>query len=66
MVRRIVYMLVEVGRARLTEVAFEQALRSADLRQAGKLAPPQGLSLVQVTYPSVGAQRERFNEDESD
>lgn len=66
MVRRIVFMLVEVGRSRLAEDAFERAFRSADLKQAGKLAPPQGLSLVQVTYPSAGNRRERFNEDESD
>ena len=50
MVRRIVGMLVDLGRGLTSKTAFEQAFRSADLGQAGTMAPPQGLVLEAVFY----------------
>ncbi|MCU0512382.1 MAG: tRNA pseudouridine(38-40) synthase TruA [Anaerolineae bacterium] len=50
MVRRIVAMLVAVGRGRLPLTDFEVAFRQADLRQALPPAPPQGLFLESVQY----------------
>lgn len=52
MVRRIVAMLVDVGRGWQSEAAFREAFLAADLRRAAKPAPPQGLVLVAVRYPS--------------
>ncbi|MGQ9888132.1 MAG: tRNA pseudouridine(38-40) synthase TruA [Aggregatilineales bacterium] len=52
MARRIVGMLVDVGRGALTLAQFEAAFRAADLAQAGALAPPHGLALAQVRYGS--------------
>ncbi len=52
MVRRIVGMLVDVGRGRLSAEAFEARFRAADVSQAKTLAPPQGLVLVAVEYPT--------------
>jgi tRNA pseudouridine38-40 synthase len=50
MVRRIVQMLVDIGRGWRSVTAFEQAFRAANLRHAGRIAPPQGLILVAVRY----------------
>lgn len=50
MARRMVGMLVEVGRGALSVAQFEAALRAADLAQAGPLAPPHGLVLAAVRY----------------
>ncbi len=61
MVRRIVYMLVEVGRGWQTIETFETAFRSANLRLAGKLAPPQGLVLVEVRYAPNDQTTDRIN-----
>jgi tRNA pseudouridine38-40 synthase len=57
MVRRIVWMLVEVGRERLSLEAFQAAFLARDLSRSGKLAPPQGLILVEVRYPPLGTRR---------
>lgn len=51
MVRRMVWMLVDVGRGRSTVAEFEKAFRLANLKYAEKLAPPEGLVLVKVRYP---------------
>lgn len=51
MVRRMVRMLVDVGRGWHSIASFEQAFRQANLKYAGKIAPPQGLVLVEVRYP---------------
>jgi tRNA pseudouridine38-40 synthase len=51
MVRRVVGMLVEVGRGQLTVEAFESRFRRADLSLAQTVAPPQGLILEAVRYP---------------
>lgn len=50
MVRRLVGVLVEVGRGRLTLADFEALFRSAELVGAITLAPPQGLVLDTVRY----------------
>lgn len=51
MVRRMVGMMVAVGREQITLADFERIFRSADLSQAKHLAPPQGLVLEWVRYP---------------
>jgi tRNA pseudouridine38-40 synthase len=51
MVRRIVGMLVQVGQGRQSVEQFQQAFQQANLKFAGKPAPPQGLVLVAVKYP---------------
>jgi len=51
MVRRVVGMLVDVGRGLLSSAEFEAAFRKAELSQAGTIAPPQGLTLAAVRYP---------------
>jgi tRNA pseudouridine38-40 synthase len=50
MVRRIVGMLVEVGRGALSVAEFKTSFESADLAQARTIAPPQGLILTAVRY----------------
>jgi tRNA pseudouridine38-40 synthase len=50
MVRRIVGMVVDVGRGWITLEQFETAFRSAQIDHAVTVAPPQGLVLEQVTY----------------
>lgn len=49
-VRRMVGMLVDVGRGWLSVDEFETRFRSADLRQARRAAPPHGLILEAVRY----------------
>lgn len=50
MVRRLVGVLVEVGRGRLTQADFEALFRSAQVIGSIALAPPQGLVLETITY----------------
>lgn len=50
MVRRMVGMLVDVGRGAMTTTEFHERFEAADLSQAGTMAPPQGLTLVGVRY----------------
>ena len=50
MVRRIVGLLVEVGRGAQTEAQFEEAFLRAELVGGTPLAPPQGLVLEAVRY----------------
>jgi tRNA pseudouridine38-40 synthase len=51
MVRRIVGMLVDVGRGRRTVSQFEADFRLARLTPRWTIAPPQGLVLTRVIYP---------------
>jgi tRNA pseudouridine38-40 synthase len=51
MVRRIVGVLVEVGRGRLSLDAFRKALTSGAMVNGVTLAPPHGLVLESVRYP---------------
>ena len=53
MVRTIVGTLVEVGRGVQPEKWVSEVLASADRRQAGLTAPPQGLFLLWVTYDGI-------------
>lgn len=53
MVRNIVGSLVEVGRGKKNPDWISQVIASCDRRQAGPTAPPQGLFLLHVTYPST-------------
>jgi len=50
MVRRIVGMVVDVGRGWTTLEQFETAFRNAKIDHAVTVAPPQGLVLEHVTY----------------
>lgn len=50
MVRSIVGTLVDVGRGRRRAGEIRQIIAALDRSRAGALAPPQGLSLWQVTY----------------
>ena len=52
MVRGLVGTLVLVGRGRLNQADFEEMVAAADRRRAGPNAPPQGLTLIGVDYPS--------------
>ncbi|GAB4110761.1 MAG: tRNA pseudouridine(38-40) synthase TruA [Thermoflexibacter sp.] len=52
MVRAIVGTFLEVGCGRLSVQGFEQVIQSKDRRKAGRAVPPQGLYLVDVSYPS--------------
>lgn len=52
MVRRVVGMLVDVGRGMRTAAQFEAAFREAKLATAWTVAPPQGLFLEMVRYAS--------------
>ncbi len=51
MVRRVVGVLVEVGRGRLSLDHFQRALRSGVMVNGVTLAPPHGLVLESVRYP---------------
>lgn len=52
MVRNIVGSLLEVGSGRRSAAWFEEVLKGRDRRDAGATAKPQGLYLVNVTYPA--------------
>jgi tRNA pseudouridine38-40 synthase len=51
MVRRIVALMMRVGRGVMTVDEFEATFRRAELLGGVRLAPPEGLVLVEVTYP---------------
>ena len=55
MVRRIVALLVAVGRKQRSLSDFETAFRGADVKYALPPAPPQGLTLEAVTYVTDAA-----------
>lgn len=52
MVRAIVGTLLAVGQGRLTVDQFDEIIRARDRKQAGRAAPAEGLSLVEVGYPA--------------
>lgn len=52
MVRNIVGTLIEVGKGRFSTDDFVAILAARDRTRAGKTAPPHGLYLVRVVYPS--------------
>ena len=51
MARNIVGTVVEVGLGRFSPEDVKHLLKSRDRTRAGRTAPPQGLYLVQVSYP---------------
>ena len=51
MVRNIVGTLVEVGRGHMAPERVGEIIAARDRSQAGRTAPPQGLSLMRVEYP---------------
>jgi len=53
MVRTIVGTLLEVGRGKLSTEDFEAIIQSKKRTSAGKSAPPQGLFLTDVSYPTA-------------
>lgn len=58
MVRTIVGTMVEIGQKRMSLDQFEQIIQAKDRTVAGRAAPPNGLYLMEVTYPpEVLAQR---------
>jgi tRNA pseudouridine38-40 synthase len=59
MVRAIVGTLVQVGRGSWPPARAGEALRARDRRAAGPTAPPQGLTLVSVSYPRRPGSRPR-------
>jgi len=52
MVRAIVGTLLDVGQHRLSLTGFDQIIRNRDRKKAGRAAPADGLSLVEVGYPT--------------
>jgi len=52
MVRSIVGALVSVGQGRLTAAGVLEILRSSDRSRGSRLAPPGGLCLMSVRYPT--------------
>lgn len=50
MVRRIVWMHVEIGRGHMTLDEYETLFRRAELPTEGSIAPPEGLTLEYVKY----------------
>jgi tRNA pseudouridine38-40 synthase len=51
MVRRMVGLMVDVGRGRRTLAEFEAVFRAADIAGVRAMAPPHGLVLEKVHYP---------------
>lgn len=51
MVRAVVGTLFEVGSGKKTEEQFAEIIAAHDRCRAGHSVPPQGLSLVEITYP---------------
>ncbi len=54
MVRRVAFVLVEVGRGRLTATDLQTLLADADPNRLHGIAPPQGLCLTRVSYGVEG------------
>ena len=52
MVRAVVGTLLDVGRGKITVEDFRSIIESADRSSAGSSAPPQGLFLADIVYPS--------------
>jgi tRNA pseudouridine38-40 synthase len=58
MVRRMIGVLVEIGRGRLSEQDLKRFLNSKSNEPAKYTAPPSGLFLEQVIYPAEKLNRE--------
>ena len=68
MVRRMVYLLVEIGQGRREVAAVQRCLAGGPQPLLKGVAPPQGLALVFVEYPAAAVQdageQESLDEDE--
>jgi tRNA pseudouridine38-40 synthase len=62
MVRSIVGSLVEIGLGRMTITEFIDAFQAKDRGRIGWLAPPHGLTLVEVKYEQSDQQRDQSGE----
>jgi tRNA pseudouridine38-40 synthase len=62
MVRTIVGSLVEIGLGRMTIAEFIDAFQAKDRGRIGWLAPPHGLTLVEVKYERSDQQRDQSGE----
>lgn len=51
MVRAIVGTLMTVGQNRMSVTEFDEVIKARNRKQAGRAAPAEGLSLVEVGYP---------------
>lgn len=60
MVRRLVGLQVAVGSGKISLELFEQVFHSRDLSQNKWMAPPQGLTLINVKYPPEGISRKDY------
>ena len=59
MVRAIVGTLLDVGQGRLSGAEFDRIIDAKDRQRAGRAAPAEGLSLIEVGYPAeVFSQRQ--------
>jgi len=56
MVRTLVGEMVDIGLGKRTLAEFREAFQAADRRRARAMAPPHGLTLMEVTY---GTENER-------
>ncbi len=54
MVRAVVGMMVDIGTGKRRAGEMASVLRARDRGAAGRLAPPHGLTLWEVTYPDLG------------
>ncbi|QKZ13384.1 tRNA pseudouridine(38-40) synthase TruA [Spirosoma sp. KUDC1026] len=52
MVRAVVGTLLAVGQGQLSVASFDDIIRARDRKRAGRAAPADGLSLVEVGYPA--------------
>ena len=61
MVRALVGTLLAVGQGRLSVTEFDRIIDAKDRKRAGRSAPAEGLSLVEVSYPAdVFSQRQNL------
>jgi tRNA pseudouridine38-40 synthase len=65
MVRNLTGTLIEVGSGRRAPDGMVSLLAARDRSRAGPTAPPQGLTLVRVTYPQDGPPVERDSDGKS-
>ncbi len=53
MVRVLVGTMIDVGARRFSVADFSRLLDGGDRRDAGRTAPPKGLTLLRVDYPRL-------------
>jgi tRNA pseudouridine38-40 synthase len=60
MVRRLVGSQIAVARGLISLEQFESVLKSCHLANNKWMAPAQGLTLTEVTYPPAGMSRDTY------